>query len=482
MKLLKLMPKLGLIISTFCFITTVQAAVPSWSFTPDTSFPPTASVSSTGSATVQYTVTNNSSKEHSLIIRSTPGVSQKQPCLLGPKGSASSTCTLTLTVTGSRLPASGIFGGPVLCQANPDGTPNPSQCYQPNKADSLAFRVLQSTPILSASSQNIALSIKDPSTNSALTGHPRQITITNNGDTPATGLFINFPSWPLGTTVDTSSVEACSNGATLAVGGSCTITITPGPNATTGTGDAACTTGIAPIPGVVSVTANNANQTKTSVAILGYGCIYQGGFLFSVDDDYSDYPKSVSIGGKVAATVDQIPPSPYPTGIFWDSSTGCTSGSFLNCYTTNADSESNGTNLQNGNTYLIYQTLTTTYSEPATSYAAGLCTGTISGYTDWYLPAICEMGYGANSGMINCGTSTAPTIQNMQSNLIDIGNTDIAKLTLGNPAGNYWSSTEYSQYSVWVQIFKLNGSSYQPSNVTKGGYTLGVRCSRALTH
>lgn len=44
---------------------------------------------------------------------------------------------LNLIINGNALPKSGIKGGPVLCIANPDGSPNRSQCYQPNKQDSL---------------------------------------------------------------------------------------------------------------------------------------------------------------------------------------------------------------------------------------------------------------------------------------------------------------------------------------------------------
>ena len=116
--------------------------------------------------------------------------------------------------------------------------------------------------------------------------------------------------------------------------------------------------------------------------------------------------------------------------------------------------------------------------------AAGLCTGTISAFSDWYLPAICEMGYGANSAGINCGLQLTPAEQNIQSNLIDINNTDIAGLTAGSTSGLYWSSTEYSPDPTavaWFQVFVLNGGASFQGNDHKGNHTLGVRCSRALT-
>ncbi|MDI1351569.1 MAG: putative Ig domain-containing protein, partial [bacterium] len=94
---------------------------------------------STGIATVKYTVTNNSSKAHNLVIVPQRGVSQNRHCALAPKGS----CSLILTITGSALLPSGFSGGPVLCQADIDGkTPSPFLCYSPNIGDNLAIKVV----------------------------------------------------------------------------------------------------------------------------------------------------------------------------------------------------------------------------------------------------------------------------------------------------------------------------------------------------
>ena len=104
-------------------------------------------------------------------------------------------------------------------------------------------------------------------------------------------------------------------------------------------------------------------------------------------------------------------------------------------------------------------------------YAAGLCTQPIDTYSDWYLPAICEMGYGSSA----CGSSSAPTLQNIQKSLIDSSG-------LSSIAGNYWSSTEvegFPQGLAWLESFAWGSGSVQDS-YNKGGQ-LGVRCSRALT-
>ena len=134
------MPQLGIGLSIFFSVTAGQAGIPVWSFTSDPHFPPKASVTSTGIALVKYIVTNNSSKAHNLVILSQTGVSQSGgPCSLGPKG----TCTLTLTITGSALPASGLSGGPVLCQTYPDRiTPNPNDCYRTSQGDGLAVTLV----------------------------------------------------------------------------------------------------------------------------------------------------------------------------------------------------------------------------------------------------------------------------------------------------------------------------------------------------
>ena len=111
-----------------------------------------------------------------------------------------------------------------------------------------------------------------------------------------------------------------------------------------------------------------------------------------------------------------------------------------------------------------------------TDCAAYQCRNNFMGgsYTDWYLPAICEAGFDGFNFSNGCGTSGSPTLQNMQSNLVDIGN-------VCGLAGPYWSSTEYSGFptlDAWSQTFGV-GSGGQ-ANVNKSN-TLGVRCSRALT-
>lgn len=273
------------------------------------------------------------------------------------------------------------------------------------------------------------------------------------------------------------------------------------------------------------MSADNATTVSSDVVVLGYGCIYQGGYVFAFNDTT---PSSGSVGGKVATTSDQAPA--YPNGIIWSSNggTGGGSGGFDPIYTSydtlpgisEASTSATGsptyatfasffstnyTNINpftsasfsmcNGaldgscntdniltfyNQFITNNTLANGITGPYTAsagptnityYAAGLCKQTISTYSDWYLPAICEMGYGSSA----CGTLGAPTLQNIQSSLIDSSG-------LSAPAGYYWSSAEVSaspQTVAWGQLFASGGGSIQ--DVVTKSLQLGVRCSRALT-
>lgn len=136
MKRYSVINKIIVVVCAFCALSLAWAAkTPLWKFTPLTAT--SITVPTTGTATVIYQVTNQSGKAHSLVMKPQKGVSQTGPCILGPADSTSPTCTLTLLITGSAVPAGGISSGPVLCQANSDGTPNPNQCYQPSSTNSL---------------------------------------------------------------------------------------------------------------------------------------------------------------------------------------------------------------------------------------------------------------------------------------------------------------------------------------------------------
>jgi hypothetical protein len=249
--------------------------------------------------------------------------------------------------------------------------------------------------------------------------------------------------------------------------------VTPGLNATSDANATSCTTGIAPVPGVVSVTSDESATASVNVTVLGYGCIYQGGYVFAVDDTT---PNTGSIGGKAAALTDQAPA--YPDGVVWASDGTPNQPDFSNIPGIYETSTSPCVGNVDGacDTAQIVAYYSPASAFPPSLYAAGLCLGDASnGYSDWYLPAICEMSYDSNSSGTGCGTSSTPLVQNMQSNLVDNPVTNAL-------SGYYWSATEFSgdpQILAWLQYFAGGGGSDQLL-VTKL-ITAGVRCARALT-
>jgi hypothetical protein len=105
------------------------------------------------------------------------------------------------------------------------------------------------------------------------------------------------------------------------------------------------------------------------------------------------------------------------------------------------------------NIYTYYQTYATGHPINLSFYAAGLCKQPINGFSDWYLPAICELSYGRPAAPF-CGNQVTPAIQNMQSNLVEFNSLNLI-------GGSYWSSTTASfspQDRAWRHSFPIGGS------------------------
>ncbi|KTD35219.1 NHL repeat protein [Legionella moravica] len=314
--------------------------------------------------------------------------------------------------------------------------------------------------------------------NNALTGTPRQITITNTGSGEATNVLVSSSGLPSDASVSPSSC------ATLAAnGGQCVITVTPGAIASANASSALCTTGVQP-EGSVSVTADGGLSALVNVYVLSYGCIYQGGFIYSIDDTTTN---TGSIGGKTAAVGDTYPgqTSVSLATPNWGGA-GTSIGSAL--YETSSQGANNGS----ANSTAIISALTTNFSSPPyngaspvplVNYAAGLCsllsvnaagatscTSPNTCYTNWYLPAICEWG---PLGAICTSGST-----NIQQQLYE--NVLIPSATLGLvSSGFYWSSTENSFNPLNTAWYQFLGGSFR--STTNKGARIGIRCSRALT-
>lgn len=302
------------------------------------------------------------------------------------------------------------------------------------------------------------LSVNDTVASPTLTGHARVFTVTNTGTATALAVIharsTGSPAWPNGTNTST-------NCTTLAPGASCTITVTPGNTASAVPGD------LAPVPITLSVGGSNTNLLSPTVQVLTHGSVYQGGYVFSIDDTTSP---AGNIGGKVAALNDASP------GVIWDSNGNggapvdvaysvipgidelstpfagfCYGGTDGACNTNEITNFLTGVN----NAY----------------YAAGACRATMNTYSDWYLPAVCELGSDASPG---CAGG-----QSMQANLIDNNALSVGTLPT---AISYWSSTPSNaapDFNAWAHQFGIGILAVSSSDFKHGLHR--VRCVRALT-
>lgn len=290
-------------------------------------------------------------------------------------------------------------------------------------------------------------------------GKSRYFKLTNEGDTQIVGL-----NCPAVTSASIASIR-CEGCQTLLPGESCEIWVSPTSIPTAEVGDTH------PSPLRLAMSGLNISPFDLWVNVLTYGSFYQSGFLFSIVETVD---VGVSIGGTVAAERDTVV---YLPGLAWDSTPLCNDVLGL-CKITRAHSPTNGTDETtsgvSGNTYLITHALT---PDPL-SYAAGRCSRLPSDERNhWYLPAICELGYGAHAGNVDCGTKDNPLLPNIQSNLIELG---MNAFNFSTP-GNYWSSTEFllqPRAYAWYAYLSDQNNAYQDINAKFG--QLGVRCVRSL--
>ncbi|MDR3502753.1 MAG: fibronectin type III domain-containing protein [Legionella sp.] len=350
------------------------------------------------------------------------------------------------------------------------------------------------------------------------------VTITQ---TPTTSDF--SPALPTGTTLYTTT---CTIDTVLNPGNSCSVTLKPGSVASAMSSPntaSACTANVAgrtaPAANVIQLQ-TDAGTISAQVLVLGYGCTYQSGYVFSIDDSVANI---LSVAGKVAATGDQgankiwasngagsaitqvsldlIPGIDYTSTGAAASPTGAAFVSFFSSYYTNANPFATASFIacegkmdgqcNSYNTVLFYNQLVTNYNNSGSPkftasagptntsyYAAGLCVNTISSYNDWYLPAICEMGYDQYNTGTGCGSSGAPFMQNIQSNLITYNSLNL----LNAFSASYYSSSEFATVSSNNPRTQACGQQFDPDDTyvaqspfTKNNQAL-VRCVRLFTH
>jgi hypothetical protein len=275
-------------------------------------------------------------------------------------------------------------------------------------------------------------------------------------------MYTITPALPAGTTIAPAS---CGN---IASGGSCILTITPGATPNTPADKA-------PAPSVISVSGINTPTTVSSnIIVLTYGNRYQSGFVFDIDDCTNP---ATSVGGKVAALFDQA--DLFLGDIVWSSDAAGNPVNHviagINEEDTSPPDACNGATDGPCNTAQIVNFYSPPQSDTGVNlslYAAGRCRENISGFADWYLPAMCEMGYGDGLGL--CGSLESPTLQNMQSNLFDNGSGDFT-------IADYWSSTQ--AYPAPVPGVHAFGNSFDKAQLSRSPKSIpySVRCVRQIT-
>ncbi|MDF1684556.1 MAG: hypothetical protein P1U36_07830 [Legionellaceae bacterium] len=440
-----------------------------------------------GSALVLYVITNHDTSSQSFEISVEPQSIGGGGGFIGlnvgfnaiiPATENSCAATQTLAPQASCTLGLLIEAGGLISDTriNPVITINPFWKFKSPQSLDVSIDRINAPATLSGN--GLALSVKNPGLNAALTGTPREIQITNSG--PATATDVNYviaPPLP-----DDASIAPSSCGD-IAPGKTCTLTIEPGATAVSST---------------LYTRSSNSSALSLPLNILSYGSEYQSGYVFSIDDTVT--PITASVGGKVAALSNQVPF--WPLGRIWSSNgdTSCAySGGLANfdpdafapCTDydvipgINETSTTAAGDACNGNTDGACDTnVIVDYFDnlgiARDLYAAGLCKASIGGFEDWYLPSICETGYwipGPNTPTVDsfCGPQNAPVIQNMMSNLFELG--------VGGLFAFNWSSTQYSNLdntfgNAWsVGYFAQN---YQQTHDGKEN-TSGVRCVRELT-
>jgi hypothetical protein len=431
---------------------------PTFTLTPTT--PTTIQVPINSTVTVSYTLTNQTSVARTLTMRPITGITQDtsgdncaNPITLAPKTS----CLLSLNIDGSQI-AQHIASGPVVCiSTGPDNTPDPFLCSQPSQTNSL--NITQTTApaetTLSESVSTLALSVS---------GNARTITLTNTGSNPANNVtYTASPALPTGTTI---TPESCD---TIAATETCVLTITPGATPSATPGDTS------PVPITLTVLGNNTNTLTPTLNILTQGSVYQSGYVYAIDDTT---PTTGSMGGKAVTLTNQA--EAYPNGIIWSPDNVSIFGISWISTESNPDPDTgqvSGQNACNGkndgacdtnNIVTYYSPPTTDPATDLTTYAAGLCKATIDNYSDWYLPAICEMSTRESRPCENSPRNSAINY------LVQLG-------YITNLEGYFFSSTGSQDQPETYAFFQIFSTGENNQGEAPKEYKLGVRCSRALT-
>ena len=478
-------------------ITSVFAGIPVWTFEPLTAT--TIAVPANGSAIVQYRVTNQSSRPHTLSLQPIQGITQittglgicGNPFVLSSKNS----CILSLQIMGNQL-NNPITDGPVVCQQG-----NPNQCYRPGSDNIL--RITQAPPITDA-----VITVTGSPLTLTFSGPTGQLTINNTStQVTATNIVSDFT----GTALDGNVTETGNTCASVPPSSSCTLTYTPG-NAVVpqtnftiqGTNTNALTAAIAIDSGSTLTAINPTSGTASG----GTGFILTGTGLTGATNLTFDGIAATSVNVVNSTTITGVTPA-HAVGVVdvaIDTPVGgatlaggytyvttavglpalggiiaCLNGGLNNLIAATAD---NSTGIEWGGYGITTGIVNTTNGANNTSnivaalganggtpYAAQLCnnfevdsqgnTPCEAGnacYNNWFLPAGNNL---TATGQLNC----------LFTNRVAIG---------GFTLDRYWSSTEFNifpQFNAWNQAF----NSGSQGGFGKNTNSVRVRCVRAFT-
>lgn len=469
-----------------------KAGLPLWTFTPLTAT--TLSVPLDSTAIVQYQVTNQSNRTHTLSMQAIPAITQLtaglgtcgNPFVLAGKAS----CVLSLQVNGSAL-TQPISDGPIVCHQG-----SSFQCYRPSSANIL--HITQAPPI-----PEVTISVSGSPLTLTTNGSTGTLTITNTSlTTVATNISSNF----IGTALAGHVTETGNTCASVAPQASCTLTYNPGNTVVPQTNFTIQGSNTSPATAAIQI---NSGVTLTSVSPSSGSA--SGGTGITIMGTGLSNATALTFGG-VAATSVNVVNSTTVTAVTPAHAVGAVnvvittpggSATLTNGYTyvasavgqfayggviaclnggsnnliaamadnsagiewggvgmTNAQSPTDGAS----NTQMILNALG---NNGGTPYAAQLChdyevdsqgnTPCQAGntcYNDWFLPAGNNMNA---SGQLDC----------LYLNSNDLGSFSSAP---------YWSSSENDGTTAWSQNF-TDGSKFSSnkSNLMK------VRCVRAFT-
>lgn len=292
-----------------------------------------------------------------------------------------------------------------------------------------------------------ALTTSSPALVLAASGTARLITVINLGPQPTAALHIDAVGLPAGSQMRST----CP--ATLEVGASCLVLVTPGavPSATPGD--------LAPVAANVTAKSANSPAINVSVSVLAHGSVHQGGHVFALDDSA---PLTESVKGKVLATVDTA-------GSKWSAVNIAIPG--IGADATAALGGCDGAINGRCNTDRILAQ----FPQDSRSSAAALCADSRhGGHNDWYLPAVCELTYDDGVTHTLCGTRAAPKLpDNVRSRLLDTG-------TIGNFDLAYWSSTQSASNPAGDAHVAVYGLGINTSVQNKQTTPIPSKCVRAF--